>query len=385
VFTLTAVLALCALTRMDIALLLVPALAAVLIDYGPVRSLRPVVAASAPLIAWELFSIVYYGQPLPNTAYAKVGGGIPQFERLEQGFYYLLDSLNRDPLTLTAIAAAVVLPFAVGDTRRRAVALGIALSVAYTAAVGGDFMSGRFLAAPFLCAVVVLTGVPWSVPAYLWTFPLAILIAGGASSQAFPLATDRSFHHDFQDYSATVDERRVYYQYTGLLNAGGGGAAAHPWARHAREVLASGDRVTTYIANGFFGFTLGTSVHVVDPMALGDMLLAHLPAEPDWRPGHFARRVPAGYIETLASGENRIAEPGIAALYDRIHLITSGPLFSRARLWAIWKLNTGGYNHLIDGTSYGVQRVELAAVASPMSEGTSTSAAGVRRVGEGGI
>lgn len=382
---LTAVAALCTLTRMDSVVLLVPALAATAAAVGLRKSVVPVAFGAAPLIVWELFSILYYGQPLPNTAYAKLGGGIPRFELAEQGAYYLLDSITRDPLTLTIIGTAIVAPLIIRDSRVGPVALGIVLSVSYVVAIGGDFMSGRFLAAPFLCSVAVLTRVSWRVPRNVLVFPVSLVLVAAASSQSAPLTTDRTFHHDFQDRSGTVDERRVYYQYTGLLNAGAGGAMQHPWALHAREVIEAGDRVTTYIANGFFGFTLGRQVHVIDPMALSDVLLARLPAGPDWRPGHFPRRVPEGYAETLASGENRIAEPGIAALYETVRLIVSGPLFSKARLKAIWRLNTSGYAASIDQTSYGVQRLNLTDVSAPLPEGTSLYHPGVRQIREGGI
>jgi arabinofuranosyltransferase len=382
---LTLIAALCVLTRMDTVLLIAPALAVAAMSAGVRRSIVPVLAASTPLLAWLIFSIIYYGQPLPNTAYAKLGGGAPRFELVEQGFYFLFDSINRDPLTLTTIGAGVLAPFLVDRPRDRAVALGIVLTLIYIVAIGGDFMSGRFLAAPFLCSVVLLTRTPWRLPRHLATVPALVLFGAVVSSQADPLATDRTFHHDFQDRSGTVDERRVYYQYTGLLNAGAGGADQHPWARHAKDVLASGDRATIWIANGFFGLTLGPRVHVIDPIALSDMLLARLPAEPDWRPGHFTRRVPTGYLETIASGENRIAEPGLAALYERVRLIVSGRLFSKARLQAIWRLNTDGSADLIAGTSYGVQRTTAADVSTPFSEGTPTSRTGVTQIREGGL
>src|SRR5262249_32473629 len=230
----------------------------------------------------------------------------------------------------------------------------------------------------------LLTRTSWRVPRPIAAFPLAVILVAAASSETPPLATDRTFHHDFQDHSGTVDERRVYYQYTGLLNAGASGALQHPWAQHARDVIAAGDRVTVWIANGFFGFLVGPRVHVVDPIALSDVLLARLPAEV-WRPGHFTRRVPAGYVETLESGENRIAEPGLAALYDDIRLIVGGRLFSRARLLAVWRLNTGGYDALIDGTSYGVQRVTLDAISTPVAEGSHPDRVHARQIREGGI
>src|SRR5207249_4231412 len=128
------------------------------------------------------------------------------------------------------------------------------------------------------CSVILLTREPWRVPQYLWIFPVSMILVAAGASQAAPLGTDRTFHHDFQDRSGTVDERRVYYQYTGLLNAGAAGAAQHPWAQHARDVIASGDRATVWIANGFFGFFVGPRVHVIDPRALSDLLLARLPA-----------------------------------------------------------------------------------------------------------
>src|SRR5262249_50942159 len=110
---LTLIAALCVLTRMDTVLLIAPALAFAAISVGVRRSVVPVVAASAPLLLWLLFATIYYGQPLPNTAYAKLGGGAPRFELVEQGFYFLFDSINRDPLTLTVIVAGVLAPFIV--------------------------------------------------------------------------------------------------------------------------------------------------------------------------------------------------------------------------------------------------------------------------------
>src|SRR5205814_8237183 len=108
------------------------------------------------LLAWECSSVVYYGFPLPNTAYAKLGGGVPRADLAVQGLVYLLDSIALDPLTLTTIAASIALTMAGGSRRDWPIAIGLVLSVAYVVAVAGDFMSGRFFAAPFLCAVILL-------------------------------------------------------------------------------------------------------------------------------------------------------------------------------------------------------------------------------------
>jgi len=108
------------------------------------------------VVAWECFSLLYFGFPLPNTAYAKLGGGVPRGDLVVQGFVYALDSIALDPVTLMTIAAAVVATVATGLRRDPPIALGIVLSIVYVIAVGGDFMSGRFFAAPLVCSVMLL-------------------------------------------------------------------------------------------------------------------------------------------------------------------------------------------------------------------------------------
>ena len=101
---------------------------------------------------------------------------------------------------------------------------------------------------------------------------------------------------------------------------------------------------------GFLGYYLGPNVHVLDYNALADPLLARLPAVvPDpllrivmprlhklgWRTGHLTRRIPDGYPETLATGVNHLSDPDLAAYWDRLVLVTRGPLFDGARLRAL--------------------------------------------------
>jgi hypothetical protein len=185
------------------------------------------------------------------------------------------------------------------------------VSIIYVVFASGDFMSGRFLAAPFVCAVVLLVRRPeWAAEPLLTTSVALLAVVAATSSHQSSLLTDGRFRHDFTDHDGIIDERRVYYPFTGLMSVERRGAElTHPWAQHAREVLASGERVTPCPGAGFFGFTLGPSVYGLDPLALADPLLAHLPARPDWRPGHLGRRIPDGYAETLVSGLNRFADP----------------------------------------------------------------------------
>jgi hypothetical protein len=82
---------------------------------------------------------------------------------------------------------------------------------------------------------------------------------------------------------------------------------------------------------------------------LGDPLLARLPGGTLESPmGHFPREVPKGYVDTIASGTNRIADPDLAAYYDRLHEIVAGPLWSAHRLALIPQFLAGRYNPSLD-------------------------------------
>ncbi len=118
----------------------------------------PMIAAAATAgatLALLAFRLAYFGYPLPNTAYAKVGLSLPALER---GARYASSFLLTFPHLGLILLAGVAL--ALADRSSRA-ALRRPLMVAgaffgYAVAVGGDFMPmGRLLVAalPFLTLV----------------------------------------------------------------------------------------------------------------------------------------------------------------------------------------------------------------------------------------
>src|SRR3990172_3650185 len=109
------------------------------------------------LFAWEMFSLFYYGFFFPNTAYAKLNTGINQSDLIKQGLYYLLDSLYLDPLTFFVLLAGILAALLKRKSELIPLAVGTGLYIIYIVNIGGDFMSGRFLSAPLLCAVIILT------------------------------------------------------------------------------------------------------------------------------------------------------------------------------------------------------------------------------------
>lgn len=328
---------------------------------GTLYALRSmvIVAGFIPFILWECFSLFYYGFLFPNTAYAKLNTGISQATLLNVGLHYLSNSLRSDPLTLPIIMAGVVTSLIAKEPRRITLALGVILYLIYVVKIGGDFMSGRFLAAPLLVAAALLvlniqhsTFHVQRLRLPVWGLMLGIILLLGLLSPRSPLLSDAMYgqnREEIRDRYGIEDERAYYYQASGLLRAlqnPGLTWPDHAWVAKGQDARQAGPTVEIRGAIGYFGFFAGPQVYVVDKMALADPLLARLPAElsPDWRIGHFTRHIPPGYIETLQSGRNQLTPPDLAAYYDKLAWVVRGPLFDRNRLVEIWKLNTGQYD-----------------------------------------
>ena len=379
--TLSSLASLCMLTRLDLALLVAPGLLVEIVRSlrnadgtraleG--RPLRRIDVASAlalgavPLILWHVFALVYYGFPFPNTAYAKLGTGIPSAELMAQGLRYLSESLRADPVTLLTIAAAAAVALWRPTARTAAVACALAASTGYVVRAGGDFMSGRFLTPALTCAVVLLaTRLPTRWPA---TVPGAIAIAllVGLIPAASPLRMGTPFVPPGQVRveHGIVDERGVHYAATGFVPVlRGVRYTSHMWARQPVGVPS----VLTVGAIGVIGFTSGPAFHAIDPLGLADPLLARLPVAPGtaWRIGHFERVPPDGYEDTVKAclrhvfprgavqpptgsclpfwdEANHFRDPRLARAYRELMLITQGPLTDRARVAAILRWNAGG-------------------------------------------
>ena len=343
--------------RMDALLFTAPALA---LAFAKVRTRRAFVAAAlgfAPFLVWEIFATIYYGSPWPNTALAKLSTGIPPGELAAQGGRYLADAFRHDPLTpLLALAGMTV-----AAKRRRpfelALAAGVLLSLLYVVKVGGDFMAGRFLAAPALAGAILLASaaVDATRRARLgWAAAIAVV---GAVGVLPTLSAGREYASRAMELlrpHGIADERRFYFASAGLFNGTPGWTRPTPSNRSVNkgvDLRRTRTALAVEGAIGYVGYYAGPTVHVVDYHALADPLLARLPmvaSDPfyaaflrrvrpgevaaPWRVGHFMRALPAGYLATLASGENRIADPAVRALWERVARVTRGPVWSGARL-----------------------------------------------------
>ncbi|MCA9636879.1 MAG: hypothetical protein KC420_12705 [Myxococcales bacterium] len=351
---LTLVTALLMLTRMDALLLVAPTLALAYWRTPWRPALKDAALGLAPLAAWELFSLVYYGFLFPNTAYAKLAHKIAAFDLFIQGVVYYLAQLSHDPLTLMIIAAGILAPWITRERRLLPYSLGLALYLLYIARIGGDFMAGRFFTAPLFLALATLGRMPLRLPP-IGLAGLAGLVAilGLGVSQP-TITSDRDFGVDERDNlidRGVADERAFYYPHAGLLRyTRGVKMPNHTWLRGAKSLAKDPTKVHVLYGIGMIGFRAGPEARLVDIYGLADPLIARLPAKggKGWRIGHFDRHVPAGYIDTLESGEERMVDPGLAEYNRELRLITEGPILSGERWAAIWRMNTGQLDHLID-------------------------------------
>lgn len=367
-FLLSFVAALGMLNRMDTFLFFIPPLIYLLWQQRSIKGFAALGLGFLPFLCWEGFSLFYYGFLFPNTAYAKLNTGIAANELLMQGLSYLRNSFGQDPITLPVIAAGMTAPLLLKKWKVLPISIGMLLYILYVIKIGGDFMSGRFLAAPFIVGLSLLVILPWKVKSVLPA--LAVVWAVGFLTPHPPLLSGADFGADYSDEEKShnilnlfketkgiSDERRYYYPDTGFLNgltAEKSLPESNVWALEGIKWRDRGRALYIIDAIGFLGFFAGPDLHILDPPALADPLLARLPIgkTEKWRIGHFVRVIPNGYAETLESGRNMICDEKLAGYYDKLSLITRGDLFAFRRLKEIWNMNAGKYDHLIDSDLY---------------------------------
>jgi arabinofuranosyltransferase len=336
--------ALAALSRQDLVLLVAPCVLAAC------RGLpwRAVVRALAPGFllgcVWYGFAIVYYGTAIPTPGYGKViAADVPAAALFEQGLWYLADLVRRDPTAALVLLGAIVAGMLSRTALLLAPALGVLLQVVYTLRVGGDFMSGRFFTAAFVPALAVVACVGRGRVGLAGAFVLAVaMFATGLP----PWLRGTPTQAEYAIWHGIGSERAYYSQQLGLWSSQ---RVPFTYAMFGRAFAGRARPVVMlHHAAGVPGYLNGPYVHVVDPF-LCDPLLMRLPLQDPlrWRIGHFKRRLPEGWLETLASGENRLRHPALARYWDALEVLLRAPVFSAARWRVWWGFQLGEYEPLL--------------------------------------
>jgi arabinofuranosyltransferase len=346
-------------TRHDLVLLLLPATIATMWRARRQLSFEQWAIlcglAAMPLLLYTLCSTVYYGFPFPNTAYAKLNTGIQQWLLWRQGIKYLVSSLVFDSITLLVIGSVLTWTVFRAPVHFRYLAAGVAVNVAYVVFVGGDFMQGRFLSYSYFVSVVMGMTQLAGVQLPKWKTATGLALCGYLVFYPHTPLNSSPTHRNREIRFGVADERGYYFDHLSLVQylTREPGALYFPASEDAvrgRQFKGSPERVAVERAIGVFGYHAGIDKIIVDPLALSDPLLARMPVTGAWRIGHFTREIPDGYLETLRSGNNAIADPQVEEFYERLRIVTqSEPLFTKERLKTILLFNIGAYDHLIRG------------------------------------
>jgi arabinofuranosyltransferase len=334
------------LNRADSILIVLPLLFLYFIKES--RNLKYALLGLIPVILWEIFSIIYYGFPLPNTFYAKLNTGINRLDLIREGGLYFLNSLMIDPITLFIIFSSIFITFINFMTKNKTklvyLTMGIILYLIYVLFIGGDFMSGRFFACCVPVALLILANLikeyKTSVT-FLIIFIFLFLISPFYT--IYNLKVDNKIV--VENPVQRVSEKEFYYPVSGLLNILSSGKKILDNSGYAKDALRiknsniQGKKVGIAAAIGMFGYFAGPDVYIIDQVSLIDAFAVRLPVTKRWRIGHFARQWPEGYEETLRQGKNLIKDEKLAKLYDKISIVTKGPIFSKERFKTILELN----------------------------------------------
>lgn len=343
-----------ALTRFDLLVLMVIPLAFLAWHQRsePRRILIALGSFIAPLMVWFAWSQFTYAALLPNTFAAKTNVGIPQSEFIIQGLRYLWVTFANDPVTLIGLALGIGVAIAIGPAMNRGWALGALAYVGYVVWIGGDFMAGRFLAVPFYVAVFVLV-TSTSQPSHAAEstasnsternlLPALALVGVLFATVGFSgivsttltnpqgprWEVDQNFNAGVSDelgiyvangrsFKSLVDTLSLAYTNPDIAPLGDGTGLNRTLREidRATKNWPTNDGAFTLPSEvgvfcgflGTIGIATGPTTHLIDSCALTDRFLAErssVPTDPfAWKPGHFYRDIPEGYLEAIAAGD----------------------------------------------------------------------------------
>ncbi len=377
-----------AMTRMDSVLIFIPMAVWAYLARSRVSFIMLIVLGAAglsPFIVWICFSTIYYGFPFPNTYYAKLYTGIPVAEYIIRGLKYYPASWIVDPMMLLFPAFAVGIGIKMRNLTHIPLFIGLAAYCVYVVLIGGDFMAGRHLTQQYfllLCSCALSLGgkvrnvneLMQSDTGKIMRLSVVTMLLVGCiwNYCARPMGTAWPVSNDVVDerylYLCSGGEVPLYKSIWPFAGHGGNGAVKY------RDTFLE-ERISREHEKGNKGFCFGVKkdernrifgipvlfgkdiyaamdreMYLTDVIALQDPLLSRLKVHlrGDWRVGHILREVPEGYVETLATGENRIEDSSLSMYYDKLLLVMKGPLFDRERLRTVAAFNCGKYDKLLE-------------------------------------
>lgn len=288
-----------------------------------------------PIIVWTSISLIYYGFPFPNTAYAKLLHEIPRFNLIYQGGKYFFITLKKDPVTLFIIFSGIIFAW----TQKfyyKYLAIGNILYLVYIVYIGADFMEGRFFSVPFLVSLLLIT--PQISQKNIVPLMVPTLILASVSTVIPVIYMDKKDigSHGYDNFNIGNDRMR-YIPYKSLLKFDFNRHFIPEWETTSKK------EVLFTCGNANLAINKGPTFHYIDQCALSDPLLARLPnfKVNKWMAGHFWRQMPTNYMASVTQNKNLLLDSDTREYWDSIRKITHGSIWSFDRFIEIFKFNFG--------------------------------------------
>jgi len=311
----------------------------------------------SPIIVWSIFSLVYYGALVPNTAYAKINTGISRSENWRAGFHYLVECIRLDAITPAVVIGSPLVLITRRTGQVAALVGGVVVNFAYILSVGGDFMVGRFLSFAYLVTILVLMLYVIDTGTAYGRKRAAMILAGAIVYMVFyhhtPVNSPLVYSNHAKWPTGAVDERAHYAEASLSKYCEHRDVPYFPTHRMARAGYRFSKGKKRYLEHdqlGYFGYWAGLDTIIVDPCALTDPLLARLPVNRNvrHRVGHFYRKMPDGYRSSIVQDDDLITDHDLNEFNKKLKIITqSEDLFSWERIKTIVAMNLGLYNDMI--------------------------------------
>jgi len=296
------------LTRPDFIIFCIPVVIVLLIRMRSIRRVSDLAWAGIPALVWLVFAWTFYGNGLPNTAYAKMGIYPNWVVAVGQGLRYLQDWFTFD--TIPAVSAVVLLGFAIFASRSKekiVCVIGVLFYGIYIVWIGGDFMRGRMLT-PILTTAVVLGSLtiaessaqqrdkakPYEIGIFITLFLALFFLQKirpdpGALISEYGIVNERKF---YQGYKLSSVVKHGYFEsphYDQYL------------ADDLRRFSEACGHTTIHLRNpGMVAYLAGPNVSVIDTLGLTDAYIAKLPRkyliDSTPRPGHPDKYIPVSYL-----------------------------------------------------------------------------------------
>ncbi len=339
-------------TRLDTALLYFPIAAYAILSRWKSVSFRQLALGMLPIYYWESFSLFYYGFLFPNTKYAKLTNGFLDLENAAQGLHYFLNLFALDITSAFVLSAVVfVIPMFALKKRKHAwishelvwLSAGVLLYSAYIISIGGTFIAGRFWSLSIYASYWILYAYAPRVSAT----KLLVLIGVLVVVKAFYPSGKWLRQECSACFQGGIYRHWFSENFDGYLRDSNNKDSRAP---AKKPTHGGGKWVAAATGVGFFAYETGSKLHMVNPYAFTDPLLARLPNKGTKMSQSYieylARDIPEGYVHALQTGDVSKMEPSLAGYYEKLRIIISGELSSPQRLAEIINFNLGKYDYL---------------------------------------